>query len=80
MLTVSLALVCAAYGARTFAQTAMWQDEEALFRAAVALRKGGGAAASPAAVPGFDCAGYLLDVESVPGHPREVARRMAGIP
>lgn len=42
--------------------------------AAFALRAGPGEAVRAAAVPPFPCAGYEVHVESVPGHPREVAR------
>jgi hypothetical protein len=42
--------------------------------AAFALRAGPGDGSRPAVVPPFPCAGFEIHVESVPGHPRELAR------
>jgi hypothetical protein len=48
--------------------------------AAFAFRAGPGDASRPAVVPPFPCAGYEILVDSVPGHPRELARLIARNP
>lgn len=50
---------------------------EAVAAAAFSLRAGPGEPSRAAAVPPFPCAGYEVHVESVAGHPREVARLIA---